>query len=175
CSSDLTTAQRITRAKAKIKSARIPFRVPDAQDVTDRRGGVLAVLYLVFNEGYLATAGDDAVRADPTTEAIRLTRIMRELVPDDGQMAALLALMLLTEARRGARTAGGELVTLDQQDRSGWDRALIDEGHALVRERLRAVGSGASRPGRYQLMAAIQAVHTDARDARDTDWGQIVQ
>ena len=172
---ETTMAQRITRAKAKIKSARIPFRVPDAQDVTDRRGGVLAVLYLVFNEGYLATAGDDAVRADLTTEAIRLTRIMRELVPDDGEVAGLLALMLLTEARRGARTAGGELVTLDQQDRSGWDRALIDEGHALVRERLRAVGSGASRPGRYQLMAAIQAVHTDARDARDTDWGQIVQ
>ncbi|HWV27827.1 MAG TPA: DUF6596 domain-containing protein [Aeromicrobium sp.] len=172
---ETTMAQRITRAKAKIKSARIPFRVPDAQDVTDRRGGVLAVLYLVFNEGYLATAGDDAVRADLTTEAIRLTRIMRELVPDDGEVAGLLALMLLTEARRGTRTAGGELVTLDQQDRSGWDRALIDEGHALVRERLRAVGSGASRPGRYQLMAAIQAVHTDARDARDTDWSQIVQ
>jgi RNA polymerase sigma-70 factor (ECF subfamily) len=133
---------------------------------------VLAVLYLVFNEGYLATGPDtDPVRSDLTAEAIRLTRLLRRLMPDDGEVAGLLALMLLTEARSAARvSAGGELVTLDEQDRGAWDAALIAEGHRLVRERL---ASGAA-PGPYQLLAAINAVHTSARDFRDTDWSQIV-
>ena len=169
---ETTMAQRITRAKAKIKAAHIPFRVPDRDDVTDRLGGVLAVIYLVFNEGYLA--GAQSIRTDLMAEAIRLGRIMRDLLPDDGEVAGLLALMLLIDARSAARIAGGELVTLDEQDRGGWDHALIAEGHALVRECLRRVAAGGARPGRYQLMAAINAVHTDAADARDTDWNQIV-
>lgn len=172
---ETTMARRITRAKAKIKAANIPFRVPDSSDVTDRLGAVLAVIHLVFNEGYLAGAGDDPIRADLTDEAIRLGRLMRSLLPDEGEVAGLLALMLLTDARRAARIAGGELVTLDEQDRGAWDRALIAEGHALVRECLTRVASGGSRPGTYQLMAAINAVHTDAPDGRDTDWGQIAQ
>jgi RNA polymerase sigma-70 factor (ECF subfamily) len=171
---ETTMAQRITRAKAKIKAARIPYRVPDHDDVTDRLGGVLAVIYLVFNEGYLASAGDDHVRAELTAEAIRLGRILRQLVPDEGEVAGLLALMLLSDARRHARFAGGELVTLDEQDRSGWDRALIAEGHALVRECLSRAASASAAPGPYQVMAAINAVHTDAKDARDTDWTQII-
>ena len=164
--------QRITRAKAKIKAARIPYRVPSAEDLPGRLSGVLAVLFLVFNEGYLATGpGTDPVRQDLTVEAIRLTRLVRALVPDDGEVAGLLALMLLIEARRTARvSATGELVTLDQQDRGAWDVALIAEGHRLVRERL-ATGTA---PGRYQILAAINAVHTSARDARDTDWSQVV-
>ena len=164
--------QRITRAKAKIKAARIPYRVPSAEDLPARLSGVLAVLFLVFNEGYLATGpGTDPVRQDLTVEAIRLTRLVRALVPDDGEVAGLLALMLLIEARRTARvSATGELVTLDQQDRGAWDVALIAEGHRLVRERL-ATGTA---PGRYQILAAINAVHTSARDARDTDWSQVV-
>ncbi|MEV6224797.1 RNA polymerase sigma factor [Nocardia fluminea] len=169
---ETTMAQRITRAKAKIKAAHIPFRVPDRDDVTDRLGGVLAVIYLIFNEGYLA--GTRSVRADLTAEAVRLGRIMRDLLPDDGEVAGLLALMLLIDARSAARFAGGELVTLDEQDRGGWDRALIAEGHALVRECLRRVAACGDPPGRYQIMAAINAVHTDAADARDTDWNQIV-
>jgi RNA polymerase sigma-70 factor (ECF subfamily) len=164
--------RRITRAKAKIKTARIPYRVPSAQDLPVRVSGVLAVLYLVFNEGYLATGpGADPVRHELTAEAIRLTRLVRALLPDDGEAAGLLALMLLVEARRGARvSARGELVTLDEQDRGAWDAALIAEGHRLVRERLAA---GAA-PGRYQILAAINAVHTSARDVRDTDWWQVV-
>ncbi|SFB33095.1 RNA polymerase, sigma subunit, ECF family [Amycolatopsis marina] len=167
-----TTGQRITRAKAKIKAARIPYRVPAAEDLPARVAGVLAVLYLVFNEGYLATGPDtDPVRHDLTAEAIRLTRLIRALMPDDGEVAGLLALMLLTEARRCARvSASGELVTLDEQDRGAWDAALIAEGHRLVRERL-ATGVA---PGRYQILAAINAVHTSARDIRDTDWSQVV-
>lgn len=172
---ETTMAQRITRAKTKIKAARIPFRVPDADDVVDRRATVLAVLYLVFNEGYLASGDGDPIRADLTSEAIRLTRTVRSLLPDDGEVAGLLALMLLTEARRASRVAHGELVTLDEQDRTGWDRSLVEEGHALVRERLATVAAGGEGPGRYQLLAAINAVHTDAREARDTDWGQIVR
>lgn len=171
---ETTMAQRITRAKAKIKAAHIPYRVPDRDDVTDRLGGVLAVIYLVFNEGYLAGSGDDPVRVELTAEAIRLGRILRQLLPAEGEVAGLLALMLLSEARRTARFAGGELVTLEEQDRSGWDRALIIEGHALVRECLARVASTSSRPGQYQILAAINAVHTDANDARDTDWTQIV-
>jgi RNA polymerase sigma-70 factor (ECF subfamily) len=168
--------QRITRAKAKIKAARIPYRVPSAEDLPARVSGVLAVLFLVFNEGYLATGPDtDPVRHDLTAEAIRLTRLIRALLPDDGEVAGLLALMLLTEARRTARvSASGELVTLVEQDRGTWDAALIAEGHQLVRERLAAAAAGGVAPGRYQILAAISAVHTSARDVRDTDWSQIV-
>jgi RNA polymerase sigma-70 factor, ECF subfamily len=167
--------QRITRAKAKIKAARIPYRVPAAEDLPARVSGVLAVLFLVFNEGYLATGPDtDPVRHELTAEAIRLTRLIRALVPDDGEVAGLLALMLLTEARRTARvSANGELVTLDEQDRGSWDAALVAEGHRLVRERLGAAATGET-PGRYQVLAAINAVHTSAADVRDTDWSQIV-
>jgi len=170
---ETTMARRITRAKAKIAAANIPFRVPDEKVVAARVAVVLDVVHLVFNEGYLAGAGDDPIRADLTAEAIRLGRLLRELLPDDGEVAGLLALMLLIEARRPARLAGGELVTLDQQDRGAWDRTQIDEGHALVRECLARVAGGGAAPGQYQLMAAINAVHTDARDARDTDWSQI--
>ena len=164
--------QRITRAKAKITAARIPYRLPSADDLPARVSGVLAVLFLIFNEGYLATGPDtDPVRHDLTAEAIRLTRLIRDLMPDDGEVAGLLALMLLTEARRAARvSANGELIPLDQQDRLAWDTPLIVEGHRLVRERL-ATGVA---PGRYQILAAINAVHTSARDVRDTDWSQVV-
>jgi len=164
--------QRITRAKAKIKANRVPYRVPSAEDLPVRVSGVLATLFLVFNEGYLATgSGTDPVRRELTAEAIRLTRLIRALMPRDGEVTGLLALMLLTEARRTARiSADGELVTLGEQDRGAWDTALIAEGHHLVRERL-ATGE---RPGRYQILAAINAVHTDARDVRDTDWSQVV-
>jgi RNA polymerase sigma-70 factor, ECF subfamily len=167
--------QRITRAKAKIKAARIPYRVPSAEDLPARVSGVLAVLFLVFNEGYLATGPDtDPVRHDLTAEAIRLTRLIRALMPTDGEVAGLLALMLLTEARRTARvSASGELVPLGEQDRGTWDAALIAEGHRLVRERLAAAAAGVA-PGRYQILAAISAVHTSARDVRDTDWSQVV-
>jgi RNA polymerase sigma-70 factor, ECF subfamily len=165
-------SQRITRAKVKIKAAGIPYRVPSRDDLPARVAGVLTVLYLIFNEGYLASdPGQDAVRADLTAEAIRLTRLVRALMPADGEVAGLLALMLLIEARRTARvSAGGELVTLDEQDRGAWDRGLIAEGHALVRARL----ASGQPPGRYQILAAINAVHTDAPDMRDTDWSQIV-
>ena len=164
--------QRITRAKTKIKAARIPYRVPSAADLPARVSGVLAVLYLIFNEGYLATGPDtDPVRHDLTAEAIRLTRLIRALLPEDGEAAGLLALMLLIEARRTARvSASGELVTLDEQDRGAWDAALIAEGHRLVRERIAA----GVAPGRYQILAAINAVHTSTPDMRDTDWSQVV-
>ena len=167
-----TMGQRITRAKAKIKAARIPYRVPSAEDLPARVSGVLAVLFLVFNEGYLATGPDtDPVRHDLTAEAIRLTRLVRTLMPQDGEVAGLLALMLLTEARRAARvSASGELIPLDEQDRGAWDAALVAEGHRLVRERLAA----GVAPGRYQILAAINAVHTSARDVRATDWSQVV-
>ncbi|MFD4673738.1 RNA polymerase sigma factor [Lentzea sp. NPDC058450] len=163
--------QRITRAKAKIKAARIPYRVPSTEDLPTRVSGVLTVLYLVFNEGYLSTgAGTDPLRQDLTAEAIRLTRLIHALLPADGEVAGLLALMLLTEARRTARVAAGELVTLGEQDRGAWNTDLIAEGHQLVRARL---VSGVA-PGRYQLLAAINAVHTSARDVRDTDWSQVL-
>ena len=173
---EVAMGQRITRAKAKIKAAHIPYGVPLAEDLPGRLDAVLTVLFLVFNEGYLATgAGTDPVRADLTAEAIRLARLVHQLMPEDGEVTGLLAVMLLTEARRAARvSATGELVMLDEQDRGAWDRALIEEGHALVRSRLAAVAAGGPPPGRYQLLAAINAVHTDARDARDTDWSQIV-
>jgi RNA polymerase sigma-70 factor, ECF subfamily len=169
---EATMEKRITRAKAKIKAARIPYRVPSAADLPARVSGVLAVLFLVFNEGYLTTGpGTDPIRHDLTAEALRLTRLIRALMPDNGEVAGLLALMLLTEARRTARvSASGELVRLDEQDRGAWDAALIAEGHRLVRERLAA----GVAPGRYQILAAISAVHTSARDIRDTDWSQVV-
>jgi RNA polymerase sigma-70 factor (ECF subfamily) len=167
--------QRITRAKAKIKAARIPYGVPSVEDLPVRVSGVLAVLFLVFNEGYLATGPHtDPLRHDLTAEAIRLTRLIRALMPNDGEVAGLLALMLLTEARRPARvSASGELVALDEQDRGAWDAALIAEGHRLVRERLAAAAAGEA-PGRYQILAAINAVHTSARAMRDTDWSQVL-
>lgn len=167
-----TIGQRITRAKAKIKAAGIPYRLPFAEDLPPRVSGVLAVLYLVFNEGYLATGPDtDPVRHDLTAEAIRLTRLIHALMPEDGEVTGLLALMLLTEARRAARvSANGELVSLDEQDRGAWDAAHITEGHQLVRQRL----ATREAPGRYQLLAAINAVHTSAHDIRDTDWSQVV-
>ncbi|HEX3588584.1 MAG TPA: sigma-70 family RNA polymerase sigma factor [Pseudonocardiaceae bacterium] len=167
-----TMGQRITRAKAKIKATRIPYRVPSTEDLPGRVSGVLSVLFLVFNEGYLATGPDtDPVRQDLTGEAIRLTRLIRALLPDDGEVAGLLALMLLIEARRAARvSASGELVSLAEQDRGAWDAALVAEGHRLVRERLATKVA----PGPYQILAAINAVHTSARDVRDTDWSQVV-
>ncbi|MGN0063738.1 MAG: RNA polymerase sigma factor [Nocardioides sp.] len=170
-----TMAQRITRAKAKIKAAHIPYRVPSQADVAERRDGVLAVLFLIFNEGYLASDGEHAVRADLAAEAIRLARLVRELLPDDGEVAGLLSLMLLTDARRSARVSrDGELVTLADQDRSAWDAAMVEEGIALLSERLAAVAAGDGPPGRYQLLAAVNAVHVSAPSAADTDWGQVV-
>jgi RNA polymerase sigma-70 factor (ECF subfamily) len=164
-----TMAQRLTRAKRKIKTAGIPYRVPESADLPTRLAGVLAVLYLIFNEGYLSTSGDDPVRDDLCAEAIRLTRVVRSLLPVEPEVAGLLAMMLLTQARRTSRIADGVLVPLDEQDRAAWDRALIVEGHELVRECLRR-----NRPGHYQILAAINAVHTDAPTAADTDWTQIV-
>jgi RNA polymerase sigma-70 factor (ECF subfamily) len=166
---DTTMGARITRAKAKIAAARIPYRVPAAEDLPRRVSGVLAVLYLIFNEGYFASGPDTApVREELTGEAIRLARLLRELLPDDGELAGMLALMLLTDARRAARvSSAGELVPLPEQDRGLWNTALIAEGHALVRERL----ASGEAPGRYQLLAAINAVHTDG-DA--SDWTQVV-
>jgi RNA polymerase sigma-70 factor (ECF subfamily) len=165
---ETTMAQRITRSKQKIRNANIPYRVPRAEDLPARLGGVLAVLYLVFNEGYLASEGE-GIRADLSAEAIRLTRQLSTLT-DEPEVLGLLALMLLTEARRPARIADDSLVTLDQQDRALWDAGLIDEGHDLVRRCL-----ATNRAGPYQIQAAINAVHTDALDASMTDWSQVVQ
>jgi RNA polymerase sigma-70 factor (ECF subfamily) len=171
---ETTMAQRITRAKQKIKHANIPYRVPSAADLPSRVATVLSVLYLVFNEGYLASGADaDPVREDLCTEAIRLTRQLREVAAPLGpqpEVDGLLALMLMLEARRPARVEDGVLVTLEAQDRTRWDAALIDEGHTIVRACL-----ALNRPGPYQLQAAINAVHTDALDVSMTDWSQIVQ
>ncbi|MFN7979147.1 MAG: sigma-70 family RNA polymerase sigma factor [Vicinamibacterales bacterium] len=165
-----TMAQRLTRAKHKIRDARIPYRVPEAADLPDRLAGVLAVVYLVFNEGYTASSGDQLTRGDLCAEAIRLGRLLRELLPHEPEVAGLLALMLLVDARRDTRTsAEGDLVLLADQDRTRWSRALVEEGHALVRECLRV-----NRPGPYQLQAAIQAVHADAPTAAATDWRQVL-
>lgn len=166
---DTTMGARITRAKAKIAAAGIPFRVPTAADLPRRVSGVLTVLFLIFNEGYLASGSVSApVRGDLTGEAIRLTRLLHALLPGDGETTGMLGLMLLIEARRTARVSStGALVPLPEQDRGQWDETLIAEGHALVRERL-ATGVA---PGRYQLLAAINAVHTDG-DA--PDWAQVV-
>ncbi|MFC6715529.1 RNA polymerase sigma factor [Branchiibius cervicis] len=169
---ETTMAQRITRAKAKIKKAHIPYRVPS--DLDERLPGVLAVIYLVFNEGYLASDGASAVRMDLCDEAIRLGRLLHALLPGDGEVTGLLALMLLTDSRRATRVSSDSLVTLAEQDRALWSTSLIDEGTSLVRSRLAAVAAGGPAPGRYQLLAAVSAVHANAPSAARTDWSQIV-
>ena len=163
-------AQRIVRAKRKIRNAGIPYRVPEAAELPARLGAVLTVVYLVFNEGYSASAGEELSRGELCDEAIRLGRVLLELMPAEPEVRGLLALMLLIDARRAARTdAHGAFVRLSGQDRGAWRRPLIEEGQALLRECL-----AQNRPGPYQLQAAINAVHSDAPDAAHTDWRQAL-
>jgi RNA polymerase sigma-70 factor (ECF subfamily) len=165
-----TMAQRLVRAKSKIRHAAIPYRIPREADLPERVGAVLAVVYLVYSEGHLATSGDRLVRDDLRAEAIRLARVLADLMPDEPEAIGLLALLLLTEARQPARTdVDGSLVLLAEQDRRAWDRAKIEEGHRLVRACLRR-----GAPGPYQVQAAIAAVHADAVRPQDTDWTQVL-
>jgi RNA polymerase sigma-70 factor (ECF subfamily) len=167
---EATMSQRLLRAKNKIKAAKIPYRVPEDAELPDRLPPVLSVIYLTFTEGHSSTAGDDLIREDLCAEAIRLARLLAELMPDEPEAVGLLALLLLTESRRAARTAAdGTPVLLPDQDRTRWDSALVAEGQALVRACLRR-----NSPGPYQIQAAINAVHSDAPTAADTDWRQIL-
>ncbi|XXY51061.1 RNA polymerase sigma factor [Sorangium sp. So ce269] len=167
---EATMAQRISRAKQSIKASGVPFQVPTPEEQAQRLGAVLHVLYLIFNEGYTTSSGPELHRSDLSSEAIRLTRTVHALLPDDGEVAGLLALMLLTDARRAARTGpAGELIPLDEQDRGLWDQRAIAEGVALVSA---ALPRGSVGP--YQLQAAIAAVHDEAARADDTDWPQIL-
>ncbi len=169
--SEPTIAQRLVRAKRKIKDAGIPYRVPPRELLPERLDGVLAVLYLVFNEGYAATEADSLIRQDLCDEAIRLTRVLLALMPDEPEVIGLLALMLLHHSRRDARVdAAGDFVLLEDQDRSRWDSVMIDEGIGLVHRAMRM-----RRPGFYQLQGAIAALHAEARQPVDTDWPQIVE
>jgi RNA polymerase sigma-70 factor, ECF subfamily len=167
---EATMAQRLVRAKGKIRDARIPYRVPSEADLPERLASVLAVVYLIFNESYAASSGERLTREELATEAIRLGRLLAELMPDEPEVLGLLALMLLLHSRRRARgTTNGELVPLPEQDRTLWDHDLIDQGQALVKRCLRR-----NQPGPYQLQAAINAVHSDAPTAPETDWNQIL-
>ena len=165
-----TLAQRLSRAKAKIRDANIAYRVPQAAELPGRQGAVLAVVYLIFNEGYSSSCGDGVLRTELCDEAIRLGRLLSTLMPQESEVLGLLALMLLIDARRDARVTGGDLVLLSEQDRTLWDASKIDEGRALMR-----ICLARNRPGTYQLQAAINAVHSDASAAAGTDWLQILQ
>lgn len=166
-----TMAQRIVRAKGKIRGARIPYRIPREADLPDRLRAVLTVVYLIFNEGHTASSGDELARGELCQEAIRLGRVLAELMPDEPEVWGLLALMLLIESRRAARTDDdGTLLPLADQDRGRWDHELIAEGQDIVRRCLRR-----NQPGPYQIQAAINAVHSDAATPADTDWGQVVR
>lgn len=168
--SESTMAQRLVRAKAKIRHARIPYRVPDPEELPDRLSAVLAVLYLIYNEGYLSSDDASATRPDLAVEALRQTEMLHLLMPDEPEVWGLHALMLLGESRRPARFGpDGELIPLAEQDRSRWDRRLVKEGQEMVRRCLRR-----NRPGTYQIQAAIAAVHSDASSAAETDWRQIL-